>query len=175
MPSNLKSNKKKHKIFTICGLDGAGKTTLVNYLLLGEFTKAIPTKKIDQSKIVFPNLLLDIYDLGGNESFRTKWFKYNKLADALIYVIDSSDIKRIADNKTIFFDILKNQTKSEIPILILLNKIDLPERVTAKQILNDLQLFDIDKTNKWAIFETSIIREKGIREAFQWLVNIFGG
>ncbi|MBN1328126.1 MAG: GTP-binding protein [Candidatus Heimdallarchaeota archaeon] len=172
MPFNLKSNKRKHKNLIICGLDSVGKTTLVNYMLLGEFTNTISTKKFDHSKIIFPNILLDIYDLGGNETFRSKWLKYNKIADGLIYVIDSTDIERIADNKIILYDILKTQIKSEIPILILLSKIDLDKRINAKQILNELQLFDINNKIQWAIFEISVILEKGIREAFQWLVNI---
>ena len=124
---NLFKKKAKPVTVTICGLDKAGKTAIVNYLIHGKFKETTPTMGVNREVINFPKLQINIFDLGGQEDFRPIWQEINEKTDALIYVIDSVDHMRIDETKAIFNDILANQIGGKIPVLLLLNKKDLPK------------------------------------------------
>jgi len=87
---------------TICGLDKAGKTTLLNYLVKGTFIETIPTMGVNRETINFPKLRLNIFDLGGQEDFRGLWNQINEKSDALVFVVDSTDIVRLKEAKENF-------------------------------------------------------------------------
>ena len=57
---NLFKNKVKQVALSICGLDKAGKTTIINYLIKGEYTETLPTMGINHEEISFPKLRLNI-------------------------------------------------------------------------------------------------------------------
>lgn len=59
--------KKKQANMTICGLDKAGKTSVVNYLMHGENRETIPTMGVNVNTVNLPKLDIHIYDLGGHE------------------------------------------------------------------------------------------------------------
>lgn len=171
----LFKNKVKQVNLTICGLDNAGKTTLINYLIHGEFRNTIPTSGMNREKINLPKLQLDIYDLGGQEEFRPMWSDYNEQSDGIVYVIDSADHDRFEISKEIFYDIIDTQINQNIPVLILLHKCDLPNGLSIRAFVDKFGLSNPDLEIKWAVFETSAKTGKGLIDSFQWLVNVFGG
>ena len=168
----LFKNRTKQVNLTICGLDNAGKTTIVNYLINGEFKETLPTMGIHKEEINFPKLKLSIYDLGGQVDFRGMWSSVNEKSDALVYVIDSSDHFRLNESKEIFYNVLKTQINSTIPVLILLNKIDLPNRISRIDFINEFNLQNIQLNSNWACFETSAKTGEGILSSFHWFVNV---
>ncbi|MFW9923817.1 MAG: ADP-ribosylation factor family protein [Candidatus Thorarchaeota archaeon] len=163
--------KTKNINMTVCGLDKAGKTTIINYLVKGEYTDTIPTLGINREQIDFPKLRLNIFDLGGQIDFRGMWNQINEKSDALVYVIDSTDHFRINETKEVFYNIINTQIEPEIPVLILLNKVDLPQRISRAQFISEFELDNIYNVMKWACFETSALTGDGIYEAFHWFVN----
>ncbi|MHA1639043.1 MAG: ADP-ribosylation factor-like protein, partial [Candidatus Heimdallarchaeota archaeon] len=62
--------RTKRVTITICGLDNAGKTTIVRYLVAGEYKSTVPTMGVNREVIDLPNLQMDIFDLGGQLDFR---------------------------------------------------------------------------------------------------------
>jgi small GTP-binding protein len=163
--------KKKQANITICGLDNAGKTTVTNYLMYGEQRTTIPTMGINVNTIKLPKLDLFIHDLGGQESFRALWANVNERSDALVYVVDSTDYKRFDETKEIFHTIIKTQIDDNIPVLVLLNKTDLPNRISRPDFITEFGLLNMESKIQWACFETSAKTGSGLIEAFTYFIH----
>ena len=54
----------------ILGLDGAGKTTILYRLQVGEVVTTIPTIGFNVEQVTFKNLKFQVWDLGGQTSIR---------------------------------------------------------------------------------------------------------
>ena len=166
---------KKTKQFnvTFCGLDKAGKTAIVNYLIYGEFKDTIPTMGINREVMDLPGIQLNIFDLGGQEDFRPMWSDINEKSDGIVYVIDSTDHLRMDESKKILYDVVNIQNKQGIPVLILLNKIDLPDRINRVAFIERFGFSNLSAS--WACFETSAKTGEGLFQAFTWFVNQIKG
>ncbi|NHJ47497.1 MAG: GTP-binding protein [Asgard group archaeon] len=170
--AKLFKRRTKRAQITICGLDKAGKTSLVNYLVYGEFRETIPTMGVNRETIRIPKLEMNIYDLGGQESFRTFWANINERSDAVIFVVDSTDYDRFDEAKDAFYNIVTTQIYSGIPVLLLLNKKDLPNSLNRLDFVRRFELMGKDELLiTWAIYETSAKTGEGVVEAFTWFIN----
>ena len=158
--------RKKQANITICGLDKAGKTSVLNYLIYGEPRTTIPTMGMNLNTINLPKLDLVIHDLGGQEAFRQLWPNINERSDALVYIVDSTDFERFDITKNIFHEIINTQIDDEIPVLVLLNKIDIPERMARAEFMYKFGLLDIQAKIRWSCYETSAKTGHGLVEAF---------
>ncbi|MBN1330170.1 MAG: GTP-binding protein [Candidatus Heimdallarchaeota archaeon] len=158
--------RKKQANITICGLDQAGKTSVLNYLIYGEPRPTIPTMGININTINLPKLGLLIHDLGGQDTFRQLWPIINEKSDALIYIVDSTDFDRFEKTKNIFHEIINTQINNDIPVLILLNKIDVPDRMSRAEFIYRFNLLDIQANIRWSCYETSAKTGYGLVEAF---------
>lgn len=54
----------------ILGLDGAGKTTILYRLQVGEVVTTIPTIGFNVEQVIYKNLKFQVWDLGGQTSIR---------------------------------------------------------------------------------------------------------
>lgn len=54
----------------ILGLDGAGKTTILYRLQVGEVVTTIPTIGFNVEQVTYKNLKFQVWDLGGQTSIR---------------------------------------------------------------------------------------------------------
>jgi len=117
---------KRISIF-IFGLDRVGKTTIVEFLKEKKFLPQNPTIGVSISQIVFQNLTLEFTDVGGQKRFRADWPNYLKKPHVLVFVIDASDRDdtRIQEARQELHKLLENPKVIGIPILILINKVDL--------------------------------------------------
>ena len=113
----------------IFGLDRAGKTTLVTYFQEKKFIPQSPTIGVNISHLIFAgsNLTMEFTDVGGQKRFRKDWENYLKRPHILVFVIDASDRdeQRIHDGRKELQKLLVNPKVTGIPLLILINKIDL--------------------------------------------------
>ena len=168
----LFKNRVKNVTITICGLDSAGKTTLINYLMKGEFTETEPTLGVNREILDLPKLHISVMDLGGQEDFRGIRSEVNERTDGLIYVIDSTDIFRLDETKDIFYNIINTQLHNEIPILLMLNKVDLQNHLPRAEFIDKFSLAELNLS--WKCYETSAKTGFGIYPAFKWLVEKLG-
>ncbi|MHA1122429.1 MAG: ADP-ribosylation factor family protein [Candidatus Heimdallarchaeota archaeon] len=162
--------KKKQANMTICGLDSAGKTSVMNYLIHGENRDTIPTMGVNVNTVNLPKLDIHIYDLGGQEGFRPMWADINERSQAVVYIVDSTDLERFELTKKIFHDIIGAQIEDNIPVLILLNKIDLPNRMSRADFIYHFGLLDL-KNITWSCYETSAMTGEGLIEAFTSFIH----
>ncbi|MFX0061764.1 MAG: ADP-ribosylation factor family protein [Candidatus Hermodarchaeota archaeon] len=160
--------EKKVQI-SLCGLDAAGKTTVLNYLIAGQKTETVPTTGINYEKIALKNrLTFDIYDLPGQEALRSLWDKYILTSNLLVFVLDAADHERLEEAKNLFWEVYNHQSDPSTPICILANKQDLKDAIPTTQIIEKLELSNL-KGCKWQVFGTSALIGKNIIEAFQWI------
>ena len=120
------------------------------------------------------NLKLNVWDIGGQQSIRPYWRNYYEKTDAVIYVIDSSDDKRLDETGTELSGLLTESKLKGVPLLVFTNKQDLLNAKEGKVIIADLKLRTIIKDRKWATVECSASKaeDTGIERGIRWVVEI---
>ncbi|MCG3252896.1 MAG: GTP-binding protein [Candidatus Heimdallarchaeota archaeon] len=152
------------------GIDNAGKTTIIDVFTKHKITKTIPTVGVNLEQVTFSEIdfHLNILDMGGQKSFRLLWVDYLNTVDIVLYVIDASDHERIDESLKEFQNMLILTEANDIPILVLINKIDLPNTLSALEIGQKFSKIPELNNRDWNIVETSAITTKGLIEMFKW-------
>lgn len=118
----------------ILGLDNAGKTTFLESAKT-TFTqgyrginpsKITATVGLNIGNIQTDGVVLNFWDLGGQEELQALWDKYYAECHAVIYTVDSNDRERIQESKKTFDTMISNEYLKGVPLLVLANKQDLP-------------------------------------------------
>jgi len=171
---------KRAKILFL-GLDNAGKTTLLHMLKYGRVSVHSPTTQPQCEEIVLNGLTLRAHDLGGHSAARRIWKTYFLSVDAVVFMIDASDMKRFDDVKTELTDMFYSDSLAGVPFLILGNKTDRVGAVTEKELKQYFSLEDActgkakttitSKRRPLEVFMISLWRNTGYVEGFQWLSN----
>lgn len=78
----------------IIGLDGAGKTTILYCMKLGEKINTSPTVGYNLEELTFNKTTMVVHDLGGQDKIRKLWSRHYKGVKGVIFVIDSADQDR---------------------------------------------------------------------------------
>ena len=166
--SSLFGNKEARIL--VLGLDNAGKTTILYRLQMGEVVSTIPTIGFNVETVQYNNIKFQVWDLGGQTSIRPYWRCYFPNTQAIIYVVDSSDVDRLVIAKEEFHAILEEEELKGAVVLIFANKQDLPGALDDAAVTEALELHKI-KNRQWAIFKTSAIKGEGLFEGLDWLSN----
>merc|ERR1719318_823680 len=126
---------KKREASIICvGLDNSGKTTIINKLKPDkcQVTDVAPTVGFTVEKLAMPGLSFTIFDMSGQGRYRSLWEHYYKDAQAIIFVIDSSDKLRIVVAKEELDTLIghANLQSKRLPVLFFANKMDMRDALT---------------------------------------------
>ncbi|CAN7101187.1 unnamed protein product [Brassica rapa subsp. narinosa] len=169
LPSKCISNLM---ICGVCsGLDNSGKTTIV-LKMNGEDTSVIsPTLGFNIKTIIYQKYTLNIWDVGGQKTIRSYWRNYFEQTDGLVWVVDSSDLRRLDDCKMELDNLLKEERLAGSSLLILANKQDIQGALTPEEIGKVLNLESMDKSRHWKIVGCSAYTGEGLLEGFDWLVQ----
>ncbi len=159
---------KKNVRIIMLGLDNAGKTTLLYKLKLNEIVTTIPTVGFNVECVSYRNINFTIWDVGGQHRIRKLWDYYFENAFSLIFVIDSSDWKRIEEAKEELWGIMNNLEMEGKPLLVFSNKQDIEESYSVEEITIKLGLLNC-KSRKWHVQGCSAISGEGIYEGLDWL------
>ncbi|XP_031566427.1 ADP-ribosylation factor-like protein 1 [Actinia tenebrosa] len=154
----------------ILGLDGAGKTTILYRLQVGEVVTTIPTIGFNVETVTYKNLKFQVWDLGGQTSIRPYWRCYYSNTDAIIYVVDSVDRERIGISKQELVSMLEEDELKKAILVVFANKQDMEGALSSTEVSNALGLSAL-KNRTWAIFKTSAVKGEGLDEAMEWLVD----
>ena len=167
MLDELLSLFRKKARLVVLGLDGAGKTTMINYIKRGDPGATFPTIGASFERIKVRNLVFEVWDIGGQRNLRRLWDEYVKNADVLIFMIDAADRSRFLEAKEEFWRIVNIMDRS-IPLLVLANKADLPDAATVFEIADVLELSRLKEVT-WQIMWVSALTGMGLRDAFAWV------
>ncbi|KAI5202809.1 ARF/SAR superfamily [Aureobasidium subglaciale] len=161
---------KKEIRILILGLDNAGKTTLLYRLKIGEVVTTIPTIGFNVESVNYKNLNFNVWDLGGQTSIRPYWRCYYANTAAVIFVIDSTDVDRLATAADELSAMLNEEELRDAALLVFANKQDQPGAKGAGDISEALRLGEL-KDRNWTIVACSAIDGRGVSEGMDWMVH----
>jgi ADP-ribosylation factor-like protein 3 len=77
-----------------------------------------------------------VWDIGGQKAIRPYWKNYYENTDALVYVIDSADRRRMEETGVELSSLLEEEKLAGVPVLIFANKQDLLNAMPPKEVSN---------------------------------------
>lgn len=149
------------------GLDASGKTTVLYKMKLNEYVASVPTIGFNVETVEYKNLKMTIWDVGGQTTLRSLWRHYYDNADALIYLVDSTDKERIETCKESLYGVINDSDMMGVPVLVLANKQDAAQ-MTVSEIMSKLEL-DTLKGREWKIQGCCAVTGDGLFEGLDWL------
>jgi len=165
----LKKNEKEARILVL-GLDNSGKTTILKRLSDEEISDIMPTQGFNVKSLIQNGVTLNVWDIGGQKSIRPYWRNYFDHTDALVYVIDSSDQKRMEETGIELDQLIGEEKLESVPILIFANKQDLMSAHSAEEISEGLNLVSIND-RPWHIQSCSAKSGEGLQEGMEWIMG----
>jgi len=154
----------------ILGLDGAGKTTILYRLQVGDVVTTIPTIGFNVEQVTYKNLKFQVWDLGGQTSIRPYWRCYYSNTDAIIYVVDSADRDRVGVSKQELVAMLEEEELANAVLVVMANKQDMQGAMNVAEVHAALGL-DALRNRTLQIFKTSATKGEGLDQAMDWLAN----
>jgi len=164
----MKKDEKEARILML-GLDNAGKTTILKKLSEEDISHIMPTQGFNIKSLVQDNFKLNVWDIGGQKTIRPYWSNYFESSDALVYVIDSSDRRRLEESGQELAELVAEDKLGGIPLLVFANKQDLLNAVPAEEISESLNL-DAIKDRTWTIQACSAKSGEGLQDGMEWLI-----
>lgn len=159
----------KESNILMLGLDGAGKTTVLYKMKLGETTSTIPTIGFNVEELQYKNLHMKVWDVGGQTKIRRLWRHYYQNTNALVYVVDANDADRLEEAREELHVIMGDDLMSRVPVLVFANKSDLPHAASPSHLVNGLGLHQL--RTEWHVQACSAISGDGLYEGFDWLAR----
>jgi len=171
---------KNAKILFV-GLDNAGKTTLFHMLKFGRLQACEPTKHPNTGELIIGGIKFRMFDLGGHETARRLWLDYGATVNAVVFLVDADDRGRLPEAKIELNRLLEAEELSDLPFLVLGNKIDMPSAVPEDELLFELGIWNtFGKDNAVTgkcdmeirpieLYMCSVTRKMGYAEGFKWL------
>lgn len=118
--------------------------------------------------ITHKNVHFEAWDLGGQDSLRSTWQSYYLNAHAVVLVIDSTDRERLPQVKAEMIKLLVNVDLAKAVFLVLANKQDLADAMSAHEISEGLELHAI-KSHEWHIQGACALTGEGLDEGLDWI------
>ncbi|KAL1839745.1 hypothetical protein VTJ49DRAFT_1211 [Mycothermus thermophilus] len=162
--------KDKELRILMLGLDNAGKTTIVKWIMGEDVNTVSPTLGFIIKTIDFDGYKLNIWDVGGQKTLRSYWRNYFEKTDALIWVVDSTDRLRVADCREELHGLLLEERLSGASLLVFANKQDVKGCMTTEELSKELRLDEI-RTHRWTILRCSAMTGENLKEGLAWVVE----
>ncbi|NWQ64947.1 ARL14 protein, partial [Neopipo cinnamomea] len=165
---NAKPPRVKQANIVMLGLDSAGKSTLLYKLRYKDVFLTTPTVGFNVDMIeTGRDFTLTFWDVGGQEKMRQVWSSFLEGTDGLLYVVDSSDNRRLEESRREFELILKNESIRNVPVVVLANKQDLPGALNAEEITRRFKMKKYCSDRTWYVQPCCAITGEGLAEALQ--------
>ncbi|XP_045062405.1 ADP-ribosylation factor-like protein 11 [Coregonus clupeaformis] len=156
----------------LVGLDGAGKSTLLHHLQRGELAHTTPTVGFNVGSLVLDSgPELTVWDIGGQRGMRAQWGDHMEDCDALLFMVDGEDRGRIGEARGALGRVLGDERVRGVPLMVLVNKMDLPETMGLQEVMEGLgleQCWDRD----WEVQGCSTRNGLGLQEALGSLATL---
>ena len=170
LPPPLVGKKSPQARILILGLDNAGKTTILRKMSEEDITTTTPTQGFNIKSLMHDGFKLNVWDIGGQKTIRPFWRNYYANTEALIYVVDAADRKRVDEAGSELSELLSADELATVPLLVMANKSDLMQALSADDIAESLSLFNI-KDRTWQIQACSAKEGTGLEEGIAWVVK----
>ncbi|RHY29168.1 hypothetical protein DYB32_005378 [Aphanomyces invadans] len=161
----------KQRRVLLLGLDAAGKTTILYQLKLHEAVHTIPTVGLNVEKFQYKNIRFTAWDMGGQDKLRPLWRHYHQDTDAVIFVVDSTDKRRLREATEELHRMLSEHDLRHTKLLLYMNKVDLPNAMTAVEVVEKMKLANLCQVH-WFIQACSAVHNVGLDEGLDWLRHV---
>lgn len=205
------TNRRARLLFL--GLDNAGKTTLVYLLKNNSLAVCLPILHPMSEELNIGGITFTIFDLGGHAQARRLWrdVSWGKIpgikkandrlqchpeVNGVVFIVDSRDHERFEEARVELDYLLAMKSLSEVPFLILGNKIDRTclyfpfilctlltsnldqEAVSEEQLRNELGIYQTtgkvkvdlpEHIRPIEVFMCSVVMRQGYGTGFRWL------
>lgn len=165
------ASRFKETRIVMVGLDGAGKTTTLYKLKLGEVVQTVPTIGFNVETVEYRKLRLAVWDVGGQDRIRGLWRYYFEGSHAVIFVVDSNDRSRAAEAALELKYVLQSEHLRDVPVLVYANKQDLPHAMSVAEVGEAMGLSSLTD-RKWFVSATQATKGEGLYEGLDWLADI---
>ena len=115
-------------------------------------------------------LKLNVWDIGGQRNIRGYWKQYYEHTKCLIYVVDSTDGKRLEETSLELDDLLNEEELHGIPVLVFANKQDMSTSKNPEEIAQAMSLNSI-RGRSWQIQPCSAKSGEGVQDGIEWLLT----
>lgn len=169
---------KKHRNIVLCGPNAAGKTTLLYKLKLpNEKITVMPTIGFNVESIEYNLQVFDIWDLGLRSKARPLVRHYLPTCHAVAFMIDAHD-DDWWDAEDFFSCVLHgldDHNNPHVPLLIWVNKMDLPLKVQPHEVCERLKLEQLARSHPILVQPCVVLNDEGIKEGLGFLGAAIAG
>merc|ERR1719197_2087037 len=111
---NLKKDEEEMRILML-GLDNSGKTTALKTLANEDIQQITPTQGFNIKSVQQAGFKLNVWDIGGQKHIRPYWKNYYQNTDAIVYMVDSADERRVDEAAEELTSLLDEEALAAVP------------------------------------------------------------
>ncbi|KAL7676080.1 hypothetical protein ACOME3_002336 [Neoechinorhynchus agilis] len=170
----LRKRLHKSKVIRIVmlGLDNAGKTTILHKMFNEDVDSIAPSFNLDIRTKTLGDIIMNIWDVGGQASIRQYWDTYFERTHVVIFVVDCASPDRILECRRVLGNLLAEPRLNNALFLIFGNKHDIPGAMNEDEIREKLDIIgDLINTHRIIYKECSGITGYGVEDGINELLN----
>ncbi len=172
----LRGSKPPEAQVLLLGLDNAGKSTLLYKLKHDACVSTVPTIGFNvemlEARKNRKNFALTLWDVGGQRKMREHWKSFHPDAAAVVFVVDSSDRRRLGEARRELENTVRSEELRGRPVILLANKQDVNGALTATEIKDRFNLRKVCSGRDWFVQPCSASTGFGVEEAFRRVVQM---
>lgn len=131
---------------------------------------SIPTVGFNMKRVQRGHVTLKCWDLGGQPRFRPMWERYCRNVNAIVFIVDIADLNLLPVAREELHSLMSHSTLDGIPLLVLGNKSDLPNKLTVDELIDAMDLKNIEN-REVSCYGISAKEETNLEAVLQWLMK----
>lgn len=152
------------------GLDGAGKTTILYKLKLGDVVPTVPTIGFNVETIQHGQVTFTVWDVGGQDKIRALWRHYYHSTKGIIFVVDSRDRDRVGEARGELEKMLGEDELAKAVLLVFANKQDITGAMSGREVAAQLQLEKL-RDRPYFVQDCCGLSGDGLTPGLDWLAS----
>ncbi|KAE8369446.1 ADP-ribosylation factor family-domain-containing protein [Aspergillus caelatus] len=130
---------------------------------------SIPTIGFNTKRVQKGHVTLKCWDLGGQPRFRPMWERYCRGVNAIVYIVDAADRAALPVATDELHELMNKPTLEGIPLLVLGNKSDLPNKLSVDELIDAMDLKSITH-REVSCYGISAKEETNLDAVLHWLI-----
>ena len=116
------------------------------------------------------HVTIKCWDIGGQPRFRPMWERYCRGMNAIVFIVDVADRNLLSQARDELHALMEQPSTDAIPLLVLGNKCDLPDKISVDELIDAMDLKSIGN-REVSCYGISAKEETNLDAVLQWLVK----